>query len=426
VDAVFKAAKAAQPGWARTPLWQRAAALHKVAAIMRQHAQPMADCLVKEIAKPAKDAHTEVIRSADLIDYTAEEGLRALGEGQLLTSDSFPGQARNKLCLVSKVRLRGRVCCACALCVCVCVCVCVCLRVQHAWTTRRARGVHTHTRRTRVTHSRACMRVPGRLGALQVPLGVVLAIPPFNYPVNLAVSKLAPALMAGNTVVLKPPSQGAAAGVHMMACFAAAGLPAGVVNLVTGGLVAGQCRGAVCCVVAAVCCVARARFRACAWGLPRACCPGAAAPTRAAARSTNTTLCRCHHTRAGKGSEIGDYLTQHPAVNCVSFTGGDTGIAISRKAGMVPLQMELGGKDACIVCRCARRACWVCVGGLVASCCAVLCCAVLCCAVLCCAVLCCAVLCCAALCCAVLRCAALCCAVLRCAALCCAALEAAP
>jgi len=33
----------------------------------------------------------------------------------------------------------------------------------------------------------------------------------------------------------------------------------------------------------------------------------------------------------------------------LSFTGGDTGIAISKKAGMVPLQMELGGKDACIV-----------------------------------------------------------------------------
>lgn len=53
----------------------------------------------------------------------------------------------------------------------------------------------------------------------------------------------------------------------------------------------------------------------------------------------------------GKGSEIGDYLTTHPAVDCISFTGGDTGISISKKAGMVPLQMELGGKDACIVCR---------------------------------------------------------------------------
>lgn len=39
-------------------------------------------------------------------------------------------------------------------------------------------------------------------------------------------------------------------------------------------------------------------------------------------------------------------------MNCIflfSFTGGDTGIAISKKAGMIPLQMELGGKDACIV-----------------------------------------------------------------------------
>lgn len=33
----------------------------------------------------------------------------------------------------------------------------------------------------------------------------------------------------------------------------------------------------------------------------------------------------------------------------LSFTGGDTGISISKKAGMIPLQMELGGKDACIV-----------------------------------------------------------------------------
>jgi len=42
---------------------------------------------------------------------------------------------------------------------------------------------------------------------VQIPLGVVLAIPPFNYPVNLAVSKIAPALIAGNSIVLKPPTQ---------------------------------------------------------------------------------------------------------------------------------------------------------------------------------------------------------------------------
>lgn len=37
-------------------------------------------------------------------------------------------------------------------------------------------------------------------------------------------------------------------------------------------------------------------------------------------------------------------------LRCDSFTGGcDTGIAISKKAGMIPLQMELGGKDSCII-----------------------------------------------------------------------------
>ncbi len=60
-----------------------------------------------QVAKPAKDALSEVVRSADLISYTAEEGVRYLGEGQLLNSDSFPGNARNKLCLVSKVGATG-------------------------------------------------------------------------------------------------------------------------------------------------------------------------------------------------------------------------------------------------------------------------------------------------------------------------------
>ena len=68
----------------------------------------------------------------------------------------------------------------------------------------------------------------------QVPLGVVLCIPPFNYPVNLAVSKIAPALMAGNVVVVKPPSQGAVSALHMIQAFHKAGFPPGVVNCVTG------------------------------------------------------------------------------------------------------------------------------------------------------------------------------------------------
>ncbi len=46
---MFDSAKAAQKAWAKTPLWKRAELLHKVAALMRQNAQPIADCLVKEV-----------------------------------------------------------------------------------------------------------------------------------------------------------------------------------------------------------------------------------------------------------------------------------------------------------------------------------------------------------------------------------------
>ena len=66
------------------------------------------------------------------------------------------------------------------------------------------------------------------------PLGVVLAISPFNYPVNLAASKIGPALMAGNTVVFKPATQGALSGLYLAKIFKDAGLPDGVLNTVTG------------------------------------------------------------------------------------------------------------------------------------------------------------------------------------------------
>ena len=68
----------------------------------------------------------------------------------------------------------------------------------------------------------------------RVPLGIVLAIPPFNYPVNLAVSKIAPALVSGNAVVLKPPSQGAVSAHYLAAIRLAAGVPGDVLHVVTG------------------------------------------------------------------------------------------------------------------------------------------------------------------------------------------------
>jgi glyceraldehyde-3-phosphate dehydrogenase (NADP+) len=60
VNKVIDAAKTAQKSWAKTPLWKRAELLHKAAAILKEHKAPIAECLVKEIAKPAKDAVTEV------------------------------------------------------------------------------------------------------------------------------------------------------------------------------------------------------------------------------------------------------------------------------------------------------------------------------------------------------------------------------
>ena len=66
------------------------------------------------------------------------------------------------------------------------------------------------------------------------PLGVVVAITPWNSPLMLAVWKLAPALAAGNTVVLKPSEHASASTLEFAAQLQAAGLPPGAVNVVTG------------------------------------------------------------------------------------------------------------------------------------------------------------------------------------------------
>eukprot|EP01018_Ginkgo_biloba_P019234 Gb_06195 [translate_table: standard] len=49
----------------------------------------------------------------------------------------------------------------------------------------------------------------------EIVLGFILVIPPFNYPMNLDVSKIAPALVSGYSTMLKPPTQGAVAALHM-------------------------------------------------------------------------------------------------------------------------------------------------------------------------------------------------------------------
>lgn len=85
----------------------------------------------------------------------------------------------------------------------------------------------------------------GRLGLVtREPLGVVGAVVPWNYPSMIAAWKVAPALAAGNTVVLKPAEQSPLSALVLAEAAAAAGLPAGVLNVVTGlGETAGQALG---------------------------------------------------------------------------------------------------------------------------------------------------------------------------------------
>lgn len=218
VDEAMQAARAALPAWRALSAVERAAYLHKTAAILERDKEEIGTILAKEVAKGIKAAIGEVVRTADLIRYAAEEGLRITG--QAMEGGGFEAASKNKLAVVRRE-----------------------------------------------------------------PVGVVLAIAPFNYPVNLSGSKIPPALIAGNVVMFKPPTQGSISGLLLAKAFEEAGIPAGVFNTITG-----------------------------------------------------------------RGSEIGDYIIEHKEVNFINFTGSTPiGERIGRLAGMRPIMLELGGKDAALV-----------------------------------------------------------------------------
>ena len=218
VDEAMQAARAALPAWRALSAVERAAYLHKTAAILERDKEKIGTILAKEVAKGIKAAIGEVVRTADLIRYAAEEGVRITG--QAMEGGGFEAASKNKLAVVRRE-----------------------------------------------------------------PVGVVLAIAPFNYPVNLSGSKIAPALIAGNVVMFKPPTQGSISGLLLAKAFEEAGIPAGVFNTITG-----------------------------------------------------------------RGSEIGDYIIEHKEVNFINFTGSTPiGERIGRLAGMRPIMLELGGKDAALV-----------------------------------------------------------------------------
>ena len=76
-------------------------------------------------------------------------------------------------------------------------------------------------------------RADQRFLTMRQPVGVVAAITPWNYPISMLTRKLAPAIAAGCTTVLKPADQTPLCAVATVQLLADAGVPAGVVNLVT-------------------------------------------------------------------------------------------------------------------------------------------------------------------------------------------------
>lgn len=69
---------------------------------------------------------------------------------------------------------------------------------------------------------------------LRVPLGIIVAVTPFNFPLNLAAHKVGPAIAAGNSVILKPASATPLTGIALGRVLLDAGLPPDGVSVVTG------------------------------------------------------------------------------------------------------------------------------------------------------------------------------------------------
>lgn len=75
----------------------------------------------------------------------------------------------------------------------------------------------------------------GRFGFyVRVPIGIIGAITPFNFPLNLVAHKVAPAIAAGNALVLKPATKTPLSSIKLAELLTEAGLPAGALNLVIG------------------------------------------------------------------------------------------------------------------------------------------------------------------------------------------------
>ncbi len=148
-------------GLARDLGYDRCKIMHKAADLMRERHDAISKIMVLEQGKPYAEARGEVIVSADIIDWYAEEG-----------------------------------------------------------------------RRSYAASCQACGKGVAARG--QEPIGIVAAFTPWNFPVLTPARKVGGALAAGCSLILKASEETPGACVEMVKCFADAGLPAGVLNLVFG------------------------------------------------------------------------------------------------------------------------------------------------------------------------------------------------
>jgi lactaldehyde dehydrogenase / glycolaldehyde dehydrogenase len=163
VEAALRAAKAAQPGWARLSYPARGRYLEAIADLVEENAEQLARVLALEVGKPLAQGRGELQWAVTTLRYQAGWARRI--QGEIIPSDD-PDEV-----------------------------------------------IHL----------------------LRVPVGVVVAICAWNFPMAMFFRKVAPALLAGNAVVLKASETTPLAALALMRVIEQADLPPGVLNVVSGG-----------------------------------------------------------------------------------------------------------------------------------------------------------------------------------------------
>ena len=160
--AAVAAAKAAYPGWRRTPPPKRAEVLYRTAQLLTDRKEALARDMTREMGKPLQETRGDVQEAIDMTFYMAGEGRRLFGQ---TTTSELP--------------------------------------------------------------SKFCMSVRN-------PIGVCGLITPWNFPMAIPAWKMMPALVCGNTVVIKPAEDTPLSTFNLVRILEEAGVPPGVVNCVSG------------------------------------------------------------------------------------------------------------------------------------------------------------------------------------------------